>query len=341
MYATDEGCSRVVRILLDNGAKINLVADGGFDALSRAAMGGHLGVVKALLTAGANLEGITASLSVTPLHLAVAFGHTEVVSELIEEGANPNARRPRDGGTALALASSGGYVGIVKLLLRAKADPSLGRTTPSGRIFVPLDDAAQEGHSDVVRELLQQVGINGCCALHSGRNALSLAATYQHLGIMAMLVDAGVVDAGEALICAARTGHEASVKFLLERQGMVNTMGIVDYVNARNSRGVTPLFGSVDVYADQVCSLRIMRLFLNAGADATSAILLTNPAHQIIMFDDILDLTTDLLCANIDGGGKPATDEQRHRLEAARRLLLQVEAVHAVSWLWASDDLST
>ncbi|CAM9657472.1 unnamed protein product, partial [Ectocarpus sp. 12 AP-2014] len=114
----------VVKILLDNGSKTNLVADGGFDALSRAAMGGHLGVVKALLAAGVNFEGTSTSLT-TALHLAVAHGHMEVVNELMEAGANPNLRRARDGGMALALASSVGYVGIVKLLLRAKAGTSL------------------------------------------------------------------------------------------------------------------------------------------------------------------------------------------------------------------------
>lgn len=34
---------------------------------------------------------------------------------------------------------------------------------------------------------------------------------------------------------------------------------------------------------------------------------------------------------------QPATEEYLHRLEAIRRLLLRVEAVHAVSWLWPSD----
>lgn len=32
--------------------------------------------------------------------------------------------------------------------------------------------------------------------------------------------------------------------------------------------------------------------------------------------------------------GEDATEEQLHRLEAMRRLLLRVGAVHAVSWLW-------
>lgn len=34
--------------------------------------------------------------------------------------------------------------------------------------------------------------------------------------------------------------------------------------------------------------------------------------------------------------GQDATEEQMNRLEAVRRLLLRVEAVHAVSWLWRS-----
>lgn len=151
-------------------------------------------MVKALLTAGANPEAGITSLGATALHLAAAHGHTEVVNELIEAGTNPNKHRATYGGTALAMASSEGHMGIVKLLLRAKADPSLARTDTSGRTSVPLDDAVWGGHSDVVRKLLPQVGINGCCGLHGGRIALSLAAEYQHLGIMAMLLGAGVVS---------------------------------------------------------------------------------------------------------------------------------------------------
>ncbi|CBN77942.1 EsV-1-199 [Ectocarpus siliculosus] len=126
MYATIEGCLLVVRILLDNGAKTNLVADGGVDALSTAAMGGHLGVVKALLAAGANLEGANTSLSTTALHVAVAHGHTEVVNELIEAGANPNTRRPRDGGTALALGVVGRIRGHCQASPTCESGPVIG-----------------------------------------------------------------------------------------------------------------------------------------------------------------------------------------------------------------------
>ncbi|CAB1110777.1 unnamed protein product [Ectocarpus sp. CCAP 1310/34] len=252
MYATNEGCVRVVRILLDNGAKTNLVADGGFDALSKAAIGGHLrpgGLVGSLVAC----EG---------------------------PGANPNPRRPLDGGTALALASS--------------------------------------------------VGINRCCRLHDGgRNVLSRAAAYQHLGIMAMLLDAVVVDTGEALISASSHVHEASVKILLERQRTVNTMAFVDYANACDSLGIMPLFESVLIHHDRLYSPRIVRLFLNAVADATSAVRSTPPpgritcypADQIIMFDSsTLEFTTNVLRYKI--GPVQGTHPQLHRVEAIRCLLL-------------------
>lgn len=37
--------------------------------------------------------------------------------------------------------------------------------------------------------------------------------------------------------------------------------------------------------------------------------------------------------------GQPATQQQLDSLEATRRLLMRMEAVHAASWLWTSDDL--
>ena len=48
----------------------------------------------------------------------------------------------------------------VKVLIRAKADPLL-TTSQSGKTFVPLDVAAQDGHIEVVRELVQKHGIEG------------------------------------------------------------------------------------------------------------------------------------------------------------------------------------
>ncbi|CAM9111458.1 unnamed protein product [Ectocarpus fasciculatus] len=47
-----------------------------------------------------------------------------------------------------------------------------------------------------------------------------------------------------------------------------------------------------------------------------------------------MGLTMTLLRGTLTG---PLTEEQLNALEAIRRLLPRVEAVHAVSWLWSTD----
>lgn len=78
-------------------------------------------------------------------------------------------------------------------------------------IFVPLDVTSRNGHSDIVRELIYQFGIEGCVG-EGGHNALGLAATDQRLETMAVLMDAGVVDTGTVLLLVVRRGYEGVVK---------------------------------------------------------------------------------------------------------------------------------
>lgn len=110
------------------------------------------------------------------------------------------------------------------MLLRAGADPLL--TTPGEHSSnVPLEAAACYGKIDVVRELLRWCGIEGCGGVSGGVYALeSAAVSYvtdisNHIDIMAVLTNAGVVDDGTALIAAATKGRGAAAKFLLQHQG--------------------------------------------------------------------------------------------------------------------------
>ncbi|CAM9165699.1 unnamed protein product, partial [Ectocarpus fasciculatus] len=217
MLAAWRGSSRVVRILLNKGASVSVVADDGHTALHFSTQdGGHPAVTKMLIKAGADIEAVT-SEGLTPLHLAADAGCWEVAQVLIEAGACVNSVRS-DGETPLYTAARQGHKKATSVLLRAKANPMLTKPTPSGITFVPLDTAAEYGQTEVVRELIRQVSIKGCGGASGGVDALRLAALSQNTEVMAILADAGVMDTGEALITTAGRNNEAGVKILLQQR---------------------------------------------------------------------------------------------------------------------------
>ena len=137
--AAKHGNLPAVRALLQSGVNPDEYIDGLHEAgktpictaLHIAAGAGHLGVAKALIEAGAdvnNKEGID-NLGRTPLMMAAANGHTHVVMELIRAGANVNtAMRISPHGpasTALLVAILQGHEACVLALIYAGADVHL------------------------------------------------------------------------------------------------------------------------------------------------------------------------------------------------------------------------
>ncbi|CAN0321645.1 unnamed protein product, partial [Ectocarpus sp. 13 AM-2016] len=334
MVASQRGYTRIVRILLKEGANVLIVADLGFTALLTCAQYGNLAVCKMLVNAGADLEAATSTNGSRPLHLAADKGHAAVIKALIEAGANLDSRR-FDRATPLYIASERGHVEAVRAFLRAKANPLLIRLNASRDRFVPLDAAAGKGRSLVVRELLGQLGIDGCGGPSRGAHALYHAAKEQFVGTMAVLADAGVVDTGIALLGAIKENREGSIKFLLRQQQLRGkpTGAYVD--EARDPFGRTPLLCSIEDEGDKWCFPRIVRMIIDAGADTTSAVRVLKlgflPVEEtpLGLVDHYLGEKRVI--------GRDITEEQAHKLNAVHRLLLRVEAVHAASWLWVSD----
>lgn len=82
-YAARSGQLGCVRLLLDNGSRVNAVtASGSATALHRAAHQGHLAVVQALVQARADV-GALDSDGQTALHKAAENGHGAVCAELL------------------------------------------------------------------------------------------------------------------------------------------------------------------------------------------------------------------------------------------------------------------
>jgi ankyrin repeat protein len=111
--AAYEGHLEVVRLLLDQGATLNIPSTRYGSVLGAAAYGGHLAVVSLLLEKGldVNIEGGNYG---SALRAAAHESHLDVVRLLLEKGADIIMGNY---GSALGTAASGGNLEIVRLLL--------------------------------------------------------------------------------------------------------------------------------------------------------------------------------------------------------------------------------
>lgn len=131
--AAQDGDTKRVIALLDQGTDPNEVGGSGATALQVAAVEGHLETVKALVDRGADMEKRPAVLGAsmgTPLYLAAYLGHTQIVQFLLSRGADTGMRNDL-GQTALDVARERGYPRIVQLLEQAEARVLAKEQSPS------------------------------------------------------------------------------------------------------------------------------------------------------------------------------------------------------------------
>ena len=108
------------RILLDHGADVNAVDDGGFTHLHHhVSFNGNLEVAQFLLEHGANLDAQI--MYGTPLNLASEHGHLEIVRLLLDHGADVTVQG-RGGLTPYQAATKRGYHSVAQMLLEHGAE---------------------------------------------------------------------------------------------------------------------------------------------------------------------------------------------------------------------------
>ena len=135
------------------GDRVNSFAHDGFTPLGLASFFGHGGVVKYLLSRGAEANLASRNrMQVMPLHSAVAGRHIGIARTLLEHGADVNAAQ-QEGFVPLHGAAQNGQPGMIELLLEYGADVN----PKNAEGLTALAIAVQEGHAGAA-ELLRQHG---------------------------------------------------------------------------------------------------------------------------------------------------------------------------------------
>jgi ankyrin repeat protein len=150
----------VVRLLLERGARTTSTNHWQQTALSLA-HDDHLDAIARLIEA--RIETDAEQISTLALIAAVKAGDIREVERLIAAGTPVNERTPIAGGfdddyTPLGLASREGHTEIVRVLLDAGADP---RRVVGLMRGTPVHEASYFGHADVIRALMENPGRAG------------------------------------------------------------------------------------------------------------------------------------------------------------------------------------
>lgn len=219
MEASMDGHVEVARLLLDHGAEVNMPADSFESPLTLAACGGHVDLASLLIERDAFLEEVNDE-GYTPLMEAAREGHIDMVALLLDKGADLHAQTDETQETALSLTCCGGFQDVAAYLLDRGANIEQGSSTP-------LMEAAQEGHVDLVKFVLEK-GADVNATTGTGDTPLSFACENGHTDVADILLEVGAELEHESeggrtpLMKAARAGHLCTVQFLISRGADVN-----------------------------------------------------------------------------------------------------------------------
>lgn len=170
MWASVNGNTEIVKLLLKNGAWVNYLNSAVVSALWLAADNGHLAAVKELVKHGAHINNRNAE-NVTPLMAAAMHGHYAVVKYLIKAKADINlVHNNNDGDSALMLAIARKQNKVAQLLINSGANINISNKFGITALMI----ATAEGDEEIVVKLLAK-NADISMKTESGLSALDIA----------------------------------------------------------------------------------------------------------------------------------------------------------------------
>ncbi|GIL92445.1 hypothetical protein Vretimale_6484 [Volvox reticuliferus] len=238
--ASQKGHLDVVKALLAAGAPINGAKTSGCAPLHTAAMNGHVEILAYLLERGAEKE-VSFHDGATPLYVAAEKGKVECLQKLIDAGANKNVKLKKDGHTPLCISVLNHNTECVRALLAGGADKNLGLKDGA----TPLYLAGEKGFADCIK-LLVDAKANTELGMESGATPLYIASQNNFPECVDLLIKAGAnknasrKDKATPLYIASERGHIKVVNMLLEAGANIECTfqsgATPIYVAAQNNR---------------------------------------------------------------------------------------------------------
>lgn len=275
----------LVQELLERGADVNFQdKDGGWTPLHNAVQSGRKDIVDLLLRFGAD-PCRRKKNGATPFIIAGLVGNVELLQLFLSKGADVN-ESDENGFTAFMEAASYGKVDALRFLHEKGAKVNLGRKTKEDQERLrkggatALMDAAQNGHLEVVKVLLDEMGADVKARDNMGRNALIRAFRNSDNSkvevITRLLLDYGadVNVRGEKgktpLILAVEKEHIGLVKKLLEQEDIE--------IDDTDKEGKTALLLAVELRQNDIAQLLCEK---GASTDCGDLVTIARRKHNI------------------------------------------------------------
>ncbi len=243
------------RALLAKGANAN-AREGGRPLLGWAAQSGELGIVDALLQAGANPNVADEGIGHTPLMRAIDTQQSAIVRALLKAKADPNAKAS-NGRSCLMMAAASRKPEIVAALIEAGVN--VKEVDAEGNS--PALIAAQEGSPESL-QILRALGKAGANmnASNAAETPLLYAITQENAELVRTLLESGASPSAPASgdhFPLERALHTPALLILLLAAKADPNMDLGD--------GETALYQAI-----QEGSVDAVKLLLEAGANSTT-----------------------------------------------------------------------
>ncbi|XP_046557147.1 ankyrin repeat domain-containing protein 50-like [Haliotis rubra] len=200
MWAARRGHRELVDLLVKKGANLALVDDVGNNILHWACYGGHIAMVKHVVSKNMVDTDSKGRDGRTPLMCAARHGNKDMFLLLVSKGGLPS-HVDRDGNNVLHLACWGGNKKIVDYIL-SHDDEDINGRGQCGR--TPLMAAAYKGHGKIF-DLLVTKGADPTQFDDAGESVLNVACVGTHVDIVSRVLKLDKVDTKTVAVSAV--GH--------------------------------------------------------------------------------------------------------------------------------------